>query len=154
PPIRSWSVSPSWRVVAGTDRVEEDGCTGPQCAYYRGAMGIGGTLGIAGNGRTAIYSLLDGEIGLGGSFPRFYRVTLGPTLGLMVQPLPGWRIHAEGTAPMPFTGSLDLGTEDLIPRATVTSAVRLTTDLQVRAWSEVGRGYYHVGGALVWFFMI
>jgi len=94
-PLDRWIRHPSWKMKTGL-AVAEDLSKDPEHALYFGIrFGSGFSL-SSDPGRWLFFTMAEGDTGLGFAFDRNYRLGAGVVSGLLVQPMPRWKIRFEG----------------------------------------------------------
>lgn len=142
-PYDPWDPRASWRLHVGATRHREDQCV-RGCIYGT----VGGGPGVAAAwGDQVIYAYVDAEASAGGPFQDEWRVGLGPSLGLVLEPVRGFRWVSEAGTRLDLDGgglpnSLVPGEVDG-PRfhLDTTLGLRLGKDAQLRLTHVERRGY-------------
>lgn len=143
-PIEIFSLSPrdeffqpkSWRVSAGWQRAQTRGGAEPLALATDG--GLGGAWQPRAGAR--IYATAEGAARAHDDFEKGYTIGVGARLGALIDPLPGWRIHAYAQQ----LGSV-AGERDDPGALVLEQRFRLTRDLALRFdlahQNEAGRSF-------------
>lgn len=153
-PMDRWSPRISWRFSTGLERLRQDACDGHGCLFYELAGGPGVAFEL---GPLLTYAFADVSLGAGPAFRDDYRIAAGASAGFLLDVVPRWwRIRAEASYLYPIFGQdrpRFLPGDDGAPfRLALTTAVNVTTDIELRAHGVRARGYERVSGAVVLYY--
>lgn len=134
-PLDRWAFRWSWRLGTGLWPQREGGCLGTRCWAY--GVGGGPGLAIAPFGDALLsYLFVDGQLAAGPVFRDHYRVGLGGTAGLQLDPDLGWRALVEASYLFPVLGDERRKGPYRLSGAL---AIDLAADLELRAEGLLGR---------------
>lgn len=141
-PGRSWLHAPSWRFALGLGRAADLPLRGRRNLSVDLSGGVGYALSTRLLGREVYYVLVDLRLSAGPAYDPGYRVGAGARAGLLLEPLPAWRLQAEAVyrydlggdpATSPHLLGLEVGTNVALTRSV---ALRLR-GAQLRAQREL-----------------
>jgi Domain of unknown function (DUF4105) len=141
-PGRSWLHAPSWHFALGLGRAADLSLRGRRNLSVDLSGGVGYALSTRLLGREVYYVLADLRLSAGPAYDPGYRVGAGARAGLLLEPLPAWRLHAEAVyrydlggdpATSPHLLGVELGTNVALSRSV---ALRLR-GAQLRAQREL-----------------
>lgn len=94
-PLDAYFAKPSWKVSAGLETVPGGGCG--LCTAYNVNLGAGGAVEGRLVGREVLYALAELDFNYGEAYEKDYRIGGGVTVGLLAEPLRGWRANLTAT---------------------------------------------------------
>ncbi len=83
----------SWRLRVGADDLRQDPDQASLAFVTRGG---GGASTRTRDQRWLLFALLEGDLNVGNDLQDRWRLAAGPVIGLLGDPLPGWRVYLEG----------------------------------------------------------
>lgn len=94
-PLDRWIRHPSWKMKTGFAVAEDLPKDADHAQYFGIRFGSGISLSPRPE-QWLFFAMADGDSGLGATFDRYYRLGVGGVSGLIVQPIPLWKIRFEG----------------------------------------------------------
>lgn len=94
-PLDAHFKKPSWKVSGGLETVPGGGCG--LCTAYNANLGAGGAVEGRLVGREILYALAELDFNYGEVYEKDYRIGGGGTVGLLAEPIRGWRLNLTAT---------------------------------------------------------
>lgn len=94
-PLDAHFKKPSWKVSAGLETVPGGGCG--LCTAYNANLGAGGAVEGRLVGREVLYALAELDFNYGEVYEKDHRIGGGGTVGLLAEPIRGWRFNLTAT---------------------------------------------------------